>query len=77
MENKNLSFEEAMQRLEEIVNDLEKEGVTLEDAMEKFEEGVKLSEFCVNKLNEAEKKIEELTRTENGELKVNDITIEE
>ena len=45
--------------------------------MEKFEEGVKLSEFCVNRLNEAEKKIEELTRTENGELKVNDIKIDE
>ncbi|HHT78396.1 MAG TPA: exodeoxyribonuclease VII small subunit [Actinobacteria bacterium] len=77
MENKNLSFEEAMQRLEDIVNELEKEGITLENAMEKFEEGVKLSEFCVNRLNEAEKKIEELTRTENGELKVNDIKIDE
>ena len=41
MENKNLSFEEAMQRLEDIVNELEKEGITLENAMEKFEEGVK------------------------------------
>ncbi|HAX18540.1 MAG TPA: exodeoxyribonuclease VII small subunit [Actinobacteria bacterium] len=77
MENKNLSFEEAMQKLEDIVNELEKEGITLEDAMNKFEEGVKLSEFCVNKLNEAEKKIEELTRTESGELKVSDIVIDE
>jgi len=77
MENKNLSFEEAMQKLEDIVNELEKEGITLEDAMNKFEEGVKLSEFCINKLNEAEKKIEELTRTESGELKVSDIVIDE
>ncbi|MDD3519840.1 MAG: exodeoxyribonuclease VII small subunit [Actinomycetota bacterium] len=77
MENKNVSFEEAMQRLEDIANELEKEGITLEDAMDKFEEGVKLSEFCVNKLNEAEKKIEELTRTRDGELKVDDIIIDE
>ena len=77
MESKNLNFEEAMRRLEEIVNELEKEGISLEDAMNKFEEGVKLSEFCINRLNEAEKKIEELTRFKNGELKIEEINIEE
>ncbi len=77
MKDKNLNFEEAMEKLKEIVNELEEEGITLEDAMNKFEEGVKLSEFCINKLNEAEKKIEELTRSKNGELKVGEIKIEE
>ena len=77
VDKNNLSFEEAMSKLESIVNELEKEGITLEDAMNKFEEGVKLSEFCVNKLNEAEKKIEELTRTENGALKVEEINLNE
>ncbi|MCL5771367.1 MAG: exodeoxyribonuclease VII small subunit [Actinobacteria bacterium] len=72
-----LTFEEAMSELEEIVKDLEDENITLDSAMEKFETGVKLSEFCLKKLNEAEKKIEELTRNEKGQLKVNEIDLKE
>lgn len=72
-----LTFEEAMSKLEEIVKDLEDENITLDSAMEKFETGVKLSEFCLKKLNEAEKKIEELTRNEKGQLKVNEIDLKE
>ena len=72
-----LTFEEAMSQLEEIVKDLEDENITLDSAMEKFENGVKLSEFCLKKLNEAEKKIEELTRDEKGQLKVDEIDLKE
>ncbi|MCX6384745.1 MAG: exodeoxyribonuclease VII small subunit [Actinobacteria bacterium] len=72
-----LTFEEAMAKLEEVVKDLEDENISLDSAMEKFEEGVKLSELCLKKLNEAEKKIEELTRTENGQLKVSKIDLKE
>lgn len=72
-----LTFEEAMAKLEEVVKDLEDENISLDSAMEKFEEGVKLSELCLKKLNEAEKKIEELTRTENGQLKVRKIDLKE
>lgn len=45
--------------------------------MEKFEAGIKLSELCLKKLNEAEKKIEELTRTGNGQLKTTEIDLKE
>ena len=72
-----LSFEEAMNKLEEVVKDLEDETISLDSAMEKFESGVKLSELCLKKLNEAEKKIEELTRSENGELKISAVDLKE
>ncbi|MDI3546725.1 MAG: exodeoxyribonuclease small subunit [Halanaerobiales bacterium] len=53
-----LKFEEALDRLEEIVNNLESGGLTLEQSLEKFSEGVKLIKFCNQELNKAEKKIE-------------------
>jgi len=60
-----IKFEEALSRLEMIVNDLEKGGLTLEESLKKFEEGIKLSDYCVKKLEEVEKKIEVLS---NGEI---------
>ena len=63
-----LSFEEALSKLEEVVKDLEKEDISLEDSMIKFETGIKLSSHALRKLNEAEEKIEELTRSEDGKL---------
>jgi exodeoxyribonuclease VII small subunit len=77
MNTDKLSFEEAMSKLSEVVKDLEDESISLDSAMEKFEAGVKLSELCLKKLNEAEKKIEELTRTESGHLEVRDIDLKE
>jgi exodeoxyribonuclease VII small subunit len=71
-----LPFEEAIERLEKIVNELEDEKISLDMAMEKFEEGVKLSSHCLDKLNEAEKKIEELTRSEDGQLIAKEIDIQ-
>ena len=55
-----MAFEEAMERLEEIVGQLEKGETSLEDALSLFEEGVRLSRFCREKLDEAEKKVEML-----------------
>ena len=77
MNTDKLSFEEAMSKLEEVVKDLEDESISLDSAMEKFEAGVRLSDLCLKKLNEAEKKIEELTRTESGQLEVKDIDLKE
>ncbi len=68
MKIEDLPFEEAIEKLETIVSELEDEKITLDSAMEKFEVGVKLSSHCLNKLNKAEKKIEELTRSEGGKL---------
>ena len=63
-----ISFEESIKKLEEIVRELEDENISLEESMEKFELGIKLSSNCLKKLNEAEGKIEELTRSEDGKL---------
>ncbi len=72
----NLSFEEALARLEEMVRELEKEDITLEDSMQKFELGVKLSSHCLKKLNQAEQKIEELTRSEDGKLVARELKVD-
>jgi exodeoxyribonuclease VII small subunit len=63
-----LSFEQALEKLESIIKELEDEKITLSESINKFEEGVKLSGHCLGKLNEAEKKIEELARTKDGSL---------
>lgn len=59
MENKeeNISFEEAMKKLEEIAKQLEQNDLDLDKAVEKFEEGMKLSKKCSEILENAEKKI--------------------
>lgn len=60
-------FEEAIKRLEEIVEELEGGELDLDRSLEIFEEGVRLSRWCSKKLNEAEKRIEILVRGEEGE----------
>ena len=54
MENKNLSFEENMQRLEQIVRAMEKGDVPLEKSLELFREGTELVGKCSKLLDEAE-----------------------
>jgi len=61
-----LSFEQAIQRLEKIVADMEAAELPLEDVLKKYEEGTRLVRFCAQKLDEAEKKIELLTRKADG-----------
>lgn len=55
------NFENAMETLENIVQELESGDLALEKAMQRFEEGIKLSKFCSDKLDETEKKITLLT----------------
>lgn len=52
-----LNFEEAIKRLEEIVEKLESGNCPLEDSVKLYDEGIKLSSFCDKKLNEAKQKI--------------------
>lgn len=63
---KDLSFEEALARLEEIVRELEEADLPLEKSLAVFEEGVRLSRFLHEKLNEAERKVEILMANEEG-----------
>lgn len=61
-----LTFEQALQRLEEVVEKLEDGDVPLEQAIELFQEGMALSKRCSGQLNTVEKRIEMLME-ENGD----------
>jgi len=56
------TFENALDRLEEIVGEMESAQLPLDELLIKFEEGTKLASFCQEKLQAAEKRIEIVTR---------------
>jgi exodeoxyribonuclease VII small subunit len=55
---KNLSFEKALERLQEIVAGLEDPEKGLEASLELFEEGVALSRFCRSRIDEIQKRVD-------------------
>lgn len=55
-----LSFENALERLEVLVDSLESGDIALADLVDKYEEGAKLLKHCNRKLTNAELKIEQL-----------------
>lgn len=62
------TFEKAMAQLEKIVQDLESEELSLENAIKKFEDGIKLSQFCNEKLEASEKKINMLLKKSDDKI---------
>ena len=69
MSQEPFNFEESMETLEKIVKSLESENNSLEKNIELFEEGLVLSKNLQKHLELAEKKIEILSKDQNGELK--------
>ncbi len=65
---KKQTFEKAMEKLEQIVAELESGDPSLDVALKKFEEGIKLSKFCSEKLDDMEKRISVLLENDAGEL---------
>jgi len=65
-----LPFEEALQKLEAVVEAMESEDLPLETLIKRYEEGVKLAQACQARLAEAELKISQLEKTAAGELKL-------
>jgi exodeoxyribonuclease VII small subunit len=61
-------FEHALERLEEIVGELEKGDLPLEQSLKLFEEGIKLSRICSKRLEEAERKVEVLLKDRSGSV---------
>jgi exodeoxyribonuclease VII small subunit len=59
-------FEEALGKLEEIVRKMENGELTLDESLQAFEEGIRLSRLCAGKLDEAERRVETLLKTEEG-----------
>ena len=62
------SFEESLERIEEIVERLESGDLSLDESLALFQEGVTLSRRCQKTLDEAERKIEELVKLADGSL---------
>lgn len=66
----NLPFEEALKRLEGVVEAMEAGDLPLETLLAKYEEGARLVKLCQEKLAEAEVKIQQLEKTAAGEMKL-------
>lgn len=68
--NNSQNFETSLEELERIVRELERGDLPLETSLKLFEQGVKLSRACQERLNEAERRIEILTRDNQGRATV-------
>ncbi|MCA0041974.1 exodeoxyribonuclease VII small subunit [Celeribacter litoreus] len=68
-ENKveDMSFEQAMTELDQVVSKLERGDVALEDSITLYERGAKLKAHCEAKLKEAEEKVEKITIGPDGQ----------
>lgn len=67
MTKKNLTFEAAVSRLDEIVKSLEEGGEPLDTSMKLFEEGSAMAALCYEKLKNAEQKVTQLSELEKEE----------
>lgn len=72
-----LPFEDALKKLEAIVEAMESEDLPLEALLGKYEEGTQLARMCQEKLAEAELKIQQLERNAAGEMKLKPLSSEE
>ncbi len=77
MSNDNeLSFEEAMEKLEDIVDTLEEGNIPLEKAINYYQEGMKLSKLCHDKLTNVQEQMVQIMN-EQGELELFDLQEED
>jgi exodeoxyribonuclease VII small subunit len=63
-------FEEALRKLESVVEAMESDDLPLETLLAKYEEGAKLVKICQEKLADAELKIQKLEKNAAGEMKL-------
>ena len=69
-----LTFEQALARLEQIVSELESKQLPLEQSLSMVEEGIKLSNFCNKELGNAENRILKLTQNPDKSMSWTDMT---
>lgn len=63
-----IRFEDALKKLEKIVDELESGELSLDESLKRYEEGVKLAGFCSKKLDSARRKVELLVKSGAGRL---------
>ena len=68
-------FEEALKKLEGVVEAMETDDLPLETLLAKYEEGARLVKICQEKLAAAELKIQQLEKTAAGEMQLNPVTL--
>jgi exodeoxyribonuclease VII small subunit len=73
---KDLSFEEALEFLEAIAEKLESGDLGLDDSLTEFERGINLARQCHAKIEEAERKIEILQKGENNTVNKKSISVD-
>ena len=66
------TLEASMQRLNDIVEKLERGEVSLDNAMSLYEEGMTISKECMEKLSRAELKLKQISKDVNGNFKLSD-----
>jgi exodeoxyribonuclease VII small subunit len=66
------SFEKSMEKLERIVEELDKGEFTLEESLDKFEEGLKLGKTCRDILDKADARVKKLVESAAGDLSEED-----
>ena len=71
---KKINFEDALERLQKIIQEMEHNETPISKSLELFEEGIELSEFCSNYLKKAEIRVKKLIR-ENDTFSEVDMTI--
>ena len=71
-----IKFEDALSRLETIVNELEKGDLPLDGSLKIFEEGIKLSKTCLKMLDDAERKVEILVQEPGGKTQLQAFSVE-
>jgi exodeoxyribonuclease VII small subunit len=72
-----LPFEEALQRLETIVDAMESEELPLETLVARYEEGMKLAKTCQARIADAELKIQQLEKSAGGALTLKPVAMDE
>ncbi len=65
-----IPFEEAMAQLEEIVKQMESNNLPLDEALKLFEDGIRLSRFCQEYLDSAQKRVEQVIADHQGEVQL-------
>jgi exodeoxyribonuclease VII small subunit len=70
-----LSIEEAMERLESLVREMETGQLPLEKLITSYEEGVKLASLCQEKLDAAAKKIQIISKNASGQTRLEDFPL--
>ena len=63
---KEVSFEDNLAKLEEIVDKLENQDIPLDDALQLFQEGVELNKNCAEKLSQVEKEVKKVVEKVDG-----------